>query len=160
LQKVHCLKTGTPPHCDLDEARTLHDAVRSLIYGGSVKSAHDCSEGGLAVALAECCLSQQVARETPRLIGAGIDLSLVAALHKSEPGSSGQSAAPLEDVASAKARLDALLFGETQNRIVITTSALHAGKALAQAKVLGVRAGAVGNGRRNDIAGSRLPLAS
>jgi phosphoribosylformylglycinamidine (FGAM) synthase-like enzyme len=39
-----------------------------------VKSAHDCSEGGLAVALAESCISQLIARETPRLIGATIDL--------------------------------------------------------------------------------------
>ena len=39
---------------------------------------------------------------------------------------------------------DALLFGETQNRVVITTSALQAGKALAQAKVLGVSAARLG----------------
>ena len=37
-----------------------------------------------------------------------------------------------------------LLFGETQNRIVISTSALHAGKVLAQAKVLGVSAARLG----------------
>ncbi|MGC3957573.1 MAG: AIR synthase-related protein [Verrucomicrobiota bacterium] len=41
-----------------------------LIQSGLVKSAHDCSEGGLAVALAESCISQLVARDTPRLIGA------------------------------------------------------------------------------------------
>jgi len=41
---------------------------------GVVKSAHDCSEGGLAVALAESCISQQLARETPRLIGAQVEL--------------------------------------------------------------------------------------
>ena len=35
----------------------LHDAVRALIRAGLVRSAHDCSEGGLAVALAECCVS-------------------------------------------------------------------------------------------------------
>ena len=44
----------------------------------------------------------------------------------------------------ADARLDALLFGETQNRIVITTSALHAGKVLAQAKILGINAARLG----------------
>jgi phosphoribosylformylglycinamidine synthase len=40
--------------------------------------------------------------------------------------------------------LDALLFGEAQNRIVITTSAHHAGKVLAQAKVLGIPARRLG----------------
>ena len=117
LQRVHGLKTGTPPRCDLVKEKDLHLALRSLIYSGAVKSAHDCSDGGLAVALAECCVSQQLARETPRLIGAEIDLSTIAAT-----------------------RLDALLFGETQGRVVISISELNAPKVLAQAKILGVPA--------------------
>jgi phosphoribosylformylglycinamidine synthase len=121
LQRLHGLKTGLPPRCDLTKARELHEAVRSLIYGESVQSAHDCSEGGLAVALAECCISQQLARETPRLIGAQIDLSVF-----NVP------------------RQDALLFGESQSRIVISTSAQNAGKILAQAKILGVPANVIG----------------
>jgi len=76
-----------------------------------VKSAHDCSEGGLAVAIAESCVSQQIARDTPRLIGAQINLT---------------EAFPSET--AAKVRLDALLFGETQARVVISTSALDAVK--------------------------------
>src|SRR5207245_6738870 len=79
LQVTHGLKTGTPPRCDLEKERELHLALRALIHSGSVKSAHDCSEGGLAVALAECCISQQVARDTPRLIGAQIDLTPMSA---------------------------------------------------------------------------------
>src|SRR5581483_6963539 len=75
LQLTHHLKTGTPPRCHLDEERDLHLALRALIHSGVVKSAHDCSEGGLGVALAESCVSQQIARETPRLIGAHLDLS-------------------------------------------------------------------------------------
>src|ERR1700733_15372133 len=117
LQVVHGLKTGTPPRCDLVKEKELHLAVRSLIHSEVVKSAHDCSEGGLAVALAECCISQQIARETPRLIGAEIDLS-----------------------ALPETRLDALLFGESQGRVVISVSALQAPKVLAQAKILGVPA--------------------
>jgi phosphoribosylformylglycinamidine (FGAM) synthase-like enzyme len=76
LQLIHGLKTGTPPRCDLVKEQELHLALRSLIYSGVVKSAHDCSEGGLAVALAECCISQQIGRETPRLIGAEIDVAV------------------------------------------------------------------------------------
>src|ERR1700733_10016044 len=117
LQVVHGLKTGTPPRCDLVKEKELHLAVRSLIHSEVVKSAHDCSEGGLAVALAESCISQQIARETPRLIGAQIDLSNV------------------KDV-----RLDALLFGETQSRVVISCKPLDAVKVVERAKLMGVPA--------------------
>ena len=75
LQVVHGKKTGSPPRCDLEIAKTLHDTLIGLIQSGLVKSAHDCSDGGLAVALAESCISQLIARETPRLIGATVDLS-------------------------------------------------------------------------------------
>ena len=111
LQRIHGWKTGTPPRCDLDGEKELHLALRALIHSGSVKSAHDCSEGGLAVALAECCISQQVARRTPRLIGAQVDLAAAAGGPESTPG----------------LRLDALLFGEAQGRVIITVAALDAG---------------------------------
>jgi phosphoribosylformylglycinamidine synthase len=130
LQVVHEKKTGTPPPCDLEQARTLHTTLIGLIQSGVIKSAHDCSEGGLAVAVAECCISQQVARETPRLIGASIDLSLLGA------AASGPAA-----------RLDALFFGETQSRVVISCKASDAVKVVERAKLLGVpsvRLGTVG----------------
>ena len=130
LQVVHGQKSGRPPRCDLRAAQTLHDALRGLICSGSVKSAHDCSEGGLAVCLAECCVSQQVVRETPRLMGASIDLSSLAAASGAVEGST--EAPPI--------RLDALLFGETQNRVVITTHRLHVAKVLERARLLGVAA--------------------
>src|ERR1022692_4655254 len=74
LQVIHGKKTGSPPRCDLETAKTLHTTLLGLIQSGLVKSAHDCSDGGVAVALAESCISQLIARETPRLIGATIDL--------------------------------------------------------------------------------------
>src|SRR5580698_4897304 len=80
LQAIQGKKTGSPPRCDLETARTLHTTLLGLIQSGLVKSAHDCSDGGLAVALAESCISQLIARDTPRLIGATIDLSTVAAV--------------------------------------------------------------------------------
>jgi phosphoribosylformylglycinamidine synthase len=130
LQRMHGLKTGTPPRCYLDEEKELHLALRALIHSGVVKSAHDCSEGGLAVALAECCISQQAARETPRLIGAEIDLTA--------PGGEASGSAEVKD------RLDALLFGETQGRIVISVAGFAANKVLAQAKILGIPARKIG----------------
>jgi phosphoribosylformylglycinamidine synthase II len=132
LQQIHSLKTGTPPRCDLAKEKELHLALHSLICSGVVKSAHDCSEGGLAVALAECCISQQIARETPRLIGADIDLSAV-----------------------AKTRLDVLLFGETQTRVIISVASVQAQKVLAQAKILGIPALALGT-----VGGTQLKIKS
>src|SRR5262249_33118604 len=75
LQRMHGLKTGNPPRCDLEKEKELNLALRALICSGSIKSAHDCGEGGIAVALAESCISQQIARETPALNGAQIDLT-------------------------------------------------------------------------------------
>ena len=121
LQVIHGKKTGSPPRCDLDKEKDLHLGLRALIHSGVVKSAHDCSDGGLGVALAESCISQLIGREMPRLIGADVDLSA------------------FKDV-----RLDALLFGETQARVVISVSPLNANKVLAQAKILGVPAAVIG----------------
>jgi phosphoribosylformylglycinamidine synthase II len=124
LQVIHGKKTGSPPRCDLTQQKAIHDALLAFIHSGWVKSAHDCSEGGLAVALAESCISQLIARETPRLIGAKVDLN-----------------------GAKAARLDALLFGETQGRIVLSATAANADKITAEAKKLGVgiaRIGSVG----------------
>ena len=147
LQQIHGMKTGTPPRCDLAKEKDLHLALRALIHSGVVKSAHDCSEGGLAVALAESCISQHIARETPRLIGAQIDLTDLtpatapdASLE--EPPTTVQSAAAAPN--PLPARLDALLFGEAQGRIIISVAAIHAVKVLAQANILGVPARHIG----------------
>ncbi|MFD2611503.1 phosphoribosylformylglycinamidine synthase subunit PurL [Paenibacillus gansuensis] len=54
---VHGVTEGRPPAIDLDVEKKLLDAVLSAIQGGLVASAHDLSEGGLAAALAESCIS-------------------------------------------------------------------------------------------------------
>lgn len=128
LQTVHNLKTGTPPRCDMEKERSVHNALRGFIECGIIKSAHDCSDGGLAVALAESCISQQVARETPRLIGAQIDLST-----------------------TSVSRLDALLFGESQGRIVLSVAPLNVPKVLERAKILGVAATKLGTVTGSDL---------
>jgi phosphoribosylformylglycinamidine synthase len=140
LQVLHGRKTGSPPRCDLDKEKELHLALRALIHSGVVKSAHDCSDGGLAVALAESCISQLIGRDTPRLIGAEVDLT---------NGGQASSLSPTEKnnedrQDACPTRRDALLFGETQSRVVISVSSLHAGKVLAQAKILGVPAAVIG----------------
>ncbi|MNH90327.1 Phosphoribosylformylglycinamidine synthase 2 [compost metagenome] len=54
---VHGVTEGRPPELDLTVERTLLDTVLAAIQQGLVQSAHDLSEGGLAVALAESCIS-------------------------------------------------------------------------------------------------------
>ncbi len=46
---------GTPPALDVDYEKRVQTAIRELVREGFVESAHDLSDGGLAVALAECC---------------------------------------------------------------------------------------------------------
>jgi phosphoribosylformylglycinamidine synthase len=132
LQCLHGRKTGSPPRCDLEKERMLHTTLRGFIQCGLIKSAHDCSEGGLAVALAEGCISQQIARETPRRIGAQVDLSFALA----EPE-----------------RLDALLFGETQSRVIVSVAAVDVVKIVERAKILGVSAAKIGT-----VGGSELAI--
>ena len=105
-----------------DLPRTFaNQSLLGLIETGVVKSAHDCAEGGLAVAAAECAVSELTARQTPRLTGAEIDLSDV----KSE-------------------RVDALLYGEAHGRVIITTSEAEAGAAIERAILIGVPAQRIG----------------
>jgi phosphoribosylformylglycinamidine synthase len=150
LQVVHGQKTGSPPRCDLAPAQTLHSTLLGLIQAGGIKSAHDCSEGGLAVALAECCISQLIARNTPRLIGATLDLSPVSQPPRPE---SDQGHPEGSRDARATIRLDALLFGETQHRVVVTCSDLDAPKIVERAKLMGVPALRLGT-----VGGDRLSL--
>lgn len=64
---VHGVTEGRPPALDLATEKKLLNAVLTSIRGGLVRSAHDLSEGGLAVALAESCISGG--------IGANVELS-------------------------------------------------------------------------------------
>ncbi len=121
LKTIHGQKTGLPPRVDLAAAKTLHETTLALIRSGVVKSAHDCSEGGLAAALAESCFSNQIAKETFQFLGATVDLSAITGT-----------------------RLDAVLFGETQNRIVLSVAPANVDAVLAKAKSAGVPAARIG----------------
>src|SRR5258707_14556818 len=92
LKVCHGRKQGPPPRVDLELEIKVQSAVRDLIREGLVKSAHDCSEGGLGVALAECCFYPE------KLFGSAIDLKT-------------------GDTSAATA-----LFNELQSRIVISVA--------------------------------------
>jgi len=118
LKRIHHREQGTPPWLDLDREKAVQQCVLSLINMGLVKSAHDCSEGGLAVTLVECCVSHPM-----KPIGASIGLH------------------------QQGIRLDALLFGESPSRVVLTVAAQHVEHVLNQARecsIPGVSIGQVG----------------
>ncbi len=90
LTVIHGRKEFQPPRLSYDLELGIQSVVLALIQQGLVKSAHDCSEGGLGVAMAECCISGE------RRIGASVDFG-----HWPE-------------------RLDQILFNESQSRIIIS----------------------------------------
>ena len=90
LYLIHGLKKGDP-QIDISKEKAVQQACLEAAQNGVISSSHDCSEGGLAVALAESCITNK-----NRLSGADIQL-----------GSGG-------------IRKDALLFGEEPSRIVVS----------------------------------------
>ncbi len=57
LATVHGREAGVPPPIDLAAERAVQQAALAAIRGGLARAAHDCSDGGLAVALAEGCIA-------------------------------------------------------------------------------------------------------
>jgi len=109
LKICHGRKEGPPPHIDLAHEIKIQDAVRDLIREGLANNAHDCSEGGLGVALAECCFNPE------KLFGAEIDCSrrpVGDAKHAERPGQRNASHSEPATV----------LFNESQSRIVISVA--------------------------------------
>ncbi len=63
LAVIHNTVAGQPPVVDFELERKVQESCRYGIRQGWVKSAHDCAEGGLAVALAESCIGSQLGAE-------------------------------------------------------------------------------------------------
>jgi len=61
LKCVHNRVAGMPPTIDLDLEKQTQDTVLEAIRSGWIRSAHDIADGGLAIALAECCVIGKVA---------------------------------------------------------------------------------------------------
>lgn len=69
LKEIHGKIQGDAPNVDLKKEHALYDLTLDLIDKGLLESAHDCSDGGLAVTLAESCF------EKDGILGAEIDMS-------------------------------------------------------------------------------------
>ena len=115
LKVLHSREQGSPPYLNLDQEQAVQHCVLELIRGGLVQSAHDCSDGGLAVALAECCMS-------------GPD----------------QSRGAVVRLTPGRQRKDSMLFGESQSRIIVSAKPAQRQAILEQAQRLGVPAGVIG----------------
>ena len=94
LATIHGEVVGPPPRCDVEREKAVIDALLASIQAGAVSSAHDCSDGGLAVAIAECCIANIDCQS-----GAEVDLSRFSELTDR-----------------------AILYGETQGRIVVSSA--------------------------------------
>ncbi|MEH1847136.1 MAG: phosphoribosylformylglycinamidine synthase subunit PurL [Nostoc sp.] len=94
LATIHGAVAGKPPRVDFDLERRVQKVCREGIRNGWVRSAHDCAEGGVAIALAECCIAGN--------LGAQINL----------------------EIASTQAlpRLDEVLFAEGGARILVSVA--------------------------------------
>ncbi len=92
LSLVHGIVAGDAPTIDLAYEKRLHKLILTSASERLLKSAHDCSEGGIAFALAECCMMDGAHR-----CGASVSL---------------KTPEPLRE--------DFLLFGEDQSRVIVS----------------------------------------
>jgi phosphoribosylformylglycinamidine synthase len=130
LKLVYDQVRGVPPALDLDRERALQDLLVTLADGRLVRSADDCSDGGIAVTLAECCFGAR---------GIGADISIDAA------------------GVSNDGRLDAAaaLFGESASRVVVSVGADNVSRVMDQATAAGVPVRVIGQ-----TGGTRLRIAT
>src|SRR5690606_7998057 len=57
LKAIFDRTAGLPPRLDMAREKAVQEAVRRMVREQVIASAHDCAEGGIAVALAECCIA-------------------------------------------------------------------------------------------------------
>ncbi|AFY53146.1 phosphoribosylformylglycinamidine synthase subunit II [Rivularia sp. PCC 7116] len=91
LATIHDTVAGKPPTIDFDLELRVQKSCREGICQGWVRSAHDCAEGGITVALAECCINSHL----------GADIHF-------------------ESPANNARRWDEVLFGESGARIIVS----------------------------------------
>jgi phosphoribosylformylglycinamidine synthase subunit PurL len=133
---VHDLVRGVPPALDLDAERALQSLLVTLADERLVRSAHDCSDGGLAITVAECCFDS---------IGIGAETSIDA----------------VQIARDARVNVAAALFGESASRVVVsvvqedlTTMLERAAAARVPARVIGQ----TGGNRLRMMVGGRIAI--
>jgi phosphoribosylformylglycinamidine synthase subunit PurL len=129
LKVVHNLVRGVPPALDLEAERALQTLLVTLADEGLARSAHDCSDGGLAVTVAECCFDT---------FGIGANIS-VDATQSASPSATG--------VATA-------LFSESASRVIVAVAPEELTRVLERAAAAKVPAKVIGQ-----TGGNRLRIA-
>jgi phosphoribosylformylglycinamidine synthase len=129
LKLAYGLVQGGPPALDLKAERALQNLLVTLADMRLVRSAHDCSDGGLAVTVAECCFDTA---------GAGAEIS-IETVHVARD--------PHVNAAAA-------LFGESASRAVVSTRPANLTEVLQVAAAAGVPARVIG-----ETGGNRLRIA-
>jgi phosphoribosylformylglycinamidine synthase subunit PurL len=119
-------KLGPVPKLNLRLEIAVQNAVRNLIRLGLLRSAHDCSEGGLAVALAECCFNPDGS------LGAQIDLCSHGLANREEDAC-------------------AILFNEAQSRIIVSCDPENAEQILSELKSTNIPHARIGSVIRSDL---------
>jgi phosphoribosylformylglycinamidine synthase subunit PurL len=119
LKLVYDQVRGVPPALDLGRERALQDLLVTLAEERLVRSADDCSDGGIAVTLAECCFDTA---------GMGADISIDAIQVSNDPH--------LDDAAA--------LFGESASRVVVSVAAENVTRVVEQAAAAGVPVRVIG----------------
>jgi phosphoribosylformylglycinamidine synthase II len=107
---------GDAPFIDLHFEKTLQHITLHLARAGLLTSAHDCSEGGLAVSIAEACFC------SPTKLGASTT-----------------------ELDSTKLRADFMLFGESQSRILVSASPANLPRIVEHCSSAGVPTRVIGN---------------
>jgi phosphoribosylformylglycinamidine (FGAM) synthase-like enzyme len=129
LKVVYDQVQGVPPALDLERERALERLVVELAEDRLIRSAHDCSDGGIAVTLAECCFGG---------MGMGAEASIDA----------------IELASDRHLNEAAALFGESASRVVVSLSEDDVTRVLEQAAAAGVPARVIGR-----TGGNRLRIA-
>jgi phosphoribosylformylglycinamidine synthase len=130
LKVMHELVRGVPPALDLEAERALQALLVTLAGERLMRSAHDCSDGGLAATVAECCFDT---------IGIGAEVSVAAEQVARDP----------------RVNTAAALFGESASRVVISAVPEDVTRILERAAAARVPARVVGQ-----TGGNRLRIAA
>jgi phosphoribosylformylglycinamidine synthase len=128
LKTVHGVVRGAPPALDLGAERALQQLLVTLAAERLVRSAHDCSDGGMAVTIAECCFDTG---------GIGAELSLDAVSVARDP----------------QLNVAAALYGESASRAIVSIAADAVTDVLERAAAAGVPARVIG-----ETGGNRLRI--
>ncbi len=121
IKVVHNLITGNTPELDMIFEKQLQAFILEAIRNGLLRSAHDISEGGLAVAIAESCIADR-----EKMIGATITVK--------------------SDI-----RKDALYFGESQSRVILSIAPERKGSLIQLAASMNVPLVEIGSAGGNKV---------